>query len=107
MAMKEIVFDEHKFRELVLYIADRCQDDPRFGATKLNKILFYADFLHYGESGTPLTGATYRKLEHGPAPKQLLPTQTKLVSDGSAALSKRERYGYVQKRIVALRDADL
>jgi len=36
--------DERKFKELILYVADKCSDDPDFGAVKLNKILFYSDF---------------------------------------------------------------
>ena len=34
-----------KFRELILYIAQESEGDPNFGATKLNKILFFCDFL--------------------------------------------------------------
>ena len=55
-------------RELILFIADRCEDEPTFGATKLNKILFYADFLSYALYGEPIAGVTYRKLERGPVP---------------------------------------
>ena len=31
--------------ELILYIAERCADDHTLGATKLNKILWFSDFL--------------------------------------------------------------
>lgn len=65
--------DENKFKGLVLYIADKCSDDPDFGATKLNKILFYSDFHSYGYWGKPITGAAYFRLKHGPAPKHMKP----------------------------------
>lgn len=36
--------------------------------TKLNKLLFYIDFLSYRELGHSLTGAVYVKLPYGPCP---------------------------------------
>ena len=105
--MAEIDYDEDKFRELLLYVAARMQDDPSFGATKLNKVLFYADFYHYAEYGQPITGAVYQKLAHGPAPKRLLPVQRELVADESAAVQRLRVGNFTQKRLVPLRDADL
>ena len=37
-------------------------------ATSLNKLLFYADFLHFRSETVSLTGAAYRRLPYGPAP---------------------------------------
>jgi len=34
--------------------------------TKLNKLLFYADFLHFKEHGKSITGAKYARLPYGP-----------------------------------------
>lgn len=34
--------------------------------TKLNKLLFYADFLHFKEYGKSITGAKYARLPYGP-----------------------------------------
>ena len=45
-----------KFKELVLHISQKCADDPSFGAVKLNKILFFADFASSAHYGTPITG---------------------------------------------------
>lgn len=36
--------------------------------TKLNKLLFYADFAHFKEYSTSITGARYVHLPHGPVP---------------------------------------
>ena len=65
---KEIEFDEVKFRELLVYIANKCENDIYFGATKLNKILFYSDFICYYMHGKPITGAEYKALQRGPVP---------------------------------------
>lgn len=64
--------NKEKFRELILYVANMSRNDPDFGAVKLNKILYYADFRAYRELGRPISGAAYRKLSEGPAPRQLL-----------------------------------
>lgn len=101
-------FNERKFKELLLYIAENSADDPRFGATKLNKILFYSDFLHYGLHGDAITGATYQRLDRGPAPRELLPMQQELTEDeGDAEVIERTHFGYPQKRLTPKRDPDL
>lgn len=101
--MQAMKFDEKKFREIVVYIASKCEDDLFFGATKLNKILFYSDFLCFEQSGKPITGADYLALEYGPAPRQLLTERENLEINGDIVVVKRQR----QHRIVALRDPDL
>jgi hypothetical protein len=94
-------FDSDKFKELMLYIADQCQGDPYFGATKLNKILFFSDFFAYALYGQPITGAMYQRLEKGPAPKQLLPSQKELIGEKRAEVIERMRFNRKQKRLIA------
>jgi hypothetical protein len=99
---------EARLRELILYIASECQNDPKFGATKLNKILWWSDFLAYAEYGKPITGIEYQRLGNGPAPKRLVPVRREMEEDGDIALSKvPTRGGYVQQKVVALRPPDL
>jgi putative zinc finger/helix-turn-helix YgiT family protein len=43
-----------------------CKGEGEF-RTKLNKLLFYADFKHYKEYSVSITGAHYAHLPHGPA----------------------------------------
>ena len=94
--------------ELVLYVSAKCADDARFGATKLNKILWWSDMLAFGEHGEPITGAEYQRLRWGPAPRRLLPVQQALIAHGDAAVSKAKAFrGYTQSRLVPLRDPDL
>jgi hypothetical protein len=102
-----IEYDEAKFRELIVYVASRMGEDTNFGATMLNKVLFYADFWHYAEWGTPITGAEYQRLRNGPAPRRLLPVQNALIEAGEARLVRKTVGRFQQKRLVPLRDADL
>jgi uncharacterized phage-associated protein len=100
-------YDERKFTELLVYVASRLQSDRSGGATKLNKVIFFADFAHVRRTGSPITGATYQKLEHGPAARRLRPVRDRLVSMGEAELREEEFLGYQQHRFVPRREADL
>lgn len=68
-----IIGDEEKLSELILYISQKCATDPKFGAVKLNKILYLSDFLAFGNWGEPITGVEYQHLRKGPAPRRLIP----------------------------------
>src|SRR3954469_19633300 len=80
-------FQRRKFKELMLYFSQRGLDDGLvIGSTKLNKLLFFADFRAFSEIGQPITGARYQKLEWGPAARELLPIRDELLKDGEAEL---------------------
>jgi hypothetical protein len=107
MTERTITFEEQKFKELLLYVAGKCAQDPKFGATKLNKILFFSDFLAYAELGKPITGATYQRLDRGPAPRQLLPILRAMNMAEEAKLVARGVFKYQQQRLIALRPPNL
>lgn len=96
-----------KFEELILFISSRSDNDDHFGATKLNKILFFADFLAYTKLGKAITGQAYMRLKNGPVPKALVPVQKRMIEDKSLAIKERDRFGKTQKRPIALREANL
>ncbi len=99
--------NESKFRELMLFIARRSEGDPHFGAIKLNKLLFYSDFLAYLKLGQPITGQEYFALENGPAPRYMVPIREKMIASREIAVQKKETYSGLQARTIALREADL
>ena len=94
---------QQKFRELIIYIAERCQDAEFFGATKLNKILYRADFEAFRRFGRPITGAPYFRLPKGPAPKALKPVRRDLKAEGAIEIEYRPVGNLVQARVVPLR----
>jgi Protein of unknown function (DUF4065) len=102
----QLVFNPAKFKELMLYAAEKSSSDDRFGATKLNKILFFSDFLFFGMTGSPITGATYQKLKNGPTPTQLKPTAREIENDGSGVFVKRAVFNYTQTVLVPKRPAN-
>lgn len=94
--------NEAKFREMILLIARRSDSDPSYGATKLNKLLFFADFSAYRRFGHSISGARYQKLEHGPAPRELLPVRERMIEDGRAIELTRDYFGNVQRRLTSI-----
>jgi hypothetical protein len=99
--------NDQKFRELILYIARESEQDEHFGATKLNKILFYSDFWAYRKLGHSITGQQYQKLGKGPAPRRLLPNVRKMEDHGDCVVAEREYFGRTQKVLLARREPDL
>ena len=92
-------FSSEKFRELLLYIASESTDDPTFGAVKMNKVLYYADFAAFRQFGRPITGATYRKLMEGPAPLEMLKERHALIESGDAELCEVAYFTGAQQRL--------
>lgn len=98
---------EDRLRELILYIADKCADDKYFGAVKLNKILWHADMHAYAHYGVPVTGLEYMRLDHGPAPRRLLPVKEAMLEKGEIVEQPRQLGRRTQKRIIPLREPNL
>lgn len=88
---QHFTFEREKFRQLVLYFSRRGVDEGLIiGSTKLNKLLFFTDFRSYAETGSPVTGARYQRLEFGPAARAMLPVRTEMVEDlGEAHFEER------------------
>lgn len=99
--------NDTKLKELILFIALHSEGDKRFGATKLNKLLFFADFLAYLYLGKPITGHEYQALPKGPAPRYLMPIREAMEVDKDIAIQKIDFYGREQHKIFALREPDL
>lgn len=53
-----------KFTEMVVFFTERLQP----WKTKLNKLLFYADFVMYKQTGYSMSGVQYRAIPMGPVP---------------------------------------
>lgn len=104
---KQFEENPEKLAELILYISQKCANDPRFGAVKLNKILFFSDFLSFANYDVPITGMEYQKLKHGPGPRRLLPVRERLVESGSLGIQALPLGSGIQQRTVNLRAPNL
>ena len=99
--------DDQKLQELILFIALRSSNDERFGSIKLNKLLFFSDFLAYAKLGRSITGHGYQRLPNGPAPKKMLPVLRQMSENNSLCMAERDYYGRSQKIPIALREPHL
>jgi Protein of unknown function (DUF4065) len=108
MTAATVIGDEAKLAELILYISQKCATDPKFGAIKLNKILYLSDFLSFGNFGEPITGVEYQHLRLGPAPRRLVPVRDAWQSAGKLVVQTLPlKSGRQQTRTVNLSDPDL
>ena len=60
-------FDFKRYSAVVVFF---CKKLGAVAQTKLNKLLFYADFLNYKTSSVSITGSEYRQIQYGPVPAQ-------------------------------------
>ncbi|SRR6266436_5227220 len=96
-----------RLSELILYIAEKSRHDIKFSATKLNKILFYSDFVSFKTYGQPITGAQYMRLEYGPVPTHLKPIRQEMEERGEIVIEKREYWTRTQDVVKPLRPAKI
>ena len=54
-----------RLKNTMLYILEKCGE---VWYTKMNKLLFYIDFISYRELGTAITGLAYKAISYGPVP---------------------------------------
>jgi transcriptional regulator with XRE-family HTH domain len=66
--------------------------------TKMNKLLFYADFLHYSRTGYSITGLTYIAIKHGPVPKNYGGIYDRLFENRFVEMEEIEFDGYVGEK---------
>jgi hypothetical protein len=80
---RTMVFDRDKFKRLVQYVIWKAGKRDWFGATKLNKVLWFSDTRAYALTGAPITGATYIREQWGPVPKAIMPVRSELQREGA------------------------
>ncbi len=96
-----------KLDALVHYVCARCDNPSKLGATKLNKVLWYADVFAFAQSGQSITGAVYIKRQFGPVPKDILAARARLVAAGALVERQIQSYSYIQTQFFALSKPDI
>lgn len=86
------------YQKVYMLIAYFAQEMPLY-KTKLNKLLFYADFEMYRNFGFSITGNSYRAISYGPVPTEYEMLYSKLQSDNLIEafyeLYKNGQYGEI------------
>lgn len=97
----------NKFKNVLLYILERCAGKPNIGETVLYKLLYFSDFNYYELYEEHLTGAKYRKLPYGPVPQKIDTIIGQMMEKGMIQRIKTEYYEKMQTRYIPLAKADL
>ncbi|CAN5153433.1 hypothetical protein BH09BAC2_BH09BAC2_17400 [soil metagenome] len=97
----------NKFKNVFLYILERCAGKPNVGETVLYKLLYFSDFNYYELYEEHLTGANYRKLPYGPVPQKLDTIVAQMMESGQIQRIKTEYFDKIQTRYIPLIKADL
>ncbi len=92
---------EEKLQQVILYFLEHI-NNVHLGRTKLMKLLYFVDFNHYEAHGQSVTGATYRKLPHGPYPDKIEKLIAKMEASGLVRGVKADHKGYAQHRLITL-----
>lgn len=92
---------EAKLQQVILYFLEHI-NNVHLGRTKLMKLLYFVDFDHYEAHGAPVTGATYRKLPHGPYPDKIEKLIARMEKSGLVREVKVDHKGYTQHRLITL-----
>lgn len=100
-------FQIKKFKNVLLYILERCAGKPNVGETVLCKLLYFADFNYYELYEEHLTGAKYRKLPYGPVPHRFDTIIHQMIEKGQLQRVKSSYRGFAQTRYLPLEKADL
>ena len=82
-------FDREKFKRLVHYVIWKAGKRDWFGATKLNKVLWFSDTRAYALTGRSITGATYTRHQFGPVPKAIMPVRSELQREGTIVIGRQ------------------
>ncbi len=101
------VLNVSKFKNVLLYILERCAGKPNVGETVLYKLLYFCDFNYYELYEEHLTGASYRKLPFGPIPGGFDDIIGQMIENKQIQKIKTEYYSKIQIRFIPLVKADL
>ncbi len=96
-----------KFKNVLLYILERCAGKPNVGETVLYKLLYFSDFNYYELYEEHLTGAQYRKLPYGPVPQKMDAIIQQMIENGQIQRVKTTYHSYIQTRYLPLEKANL
>lgn len=105
-AVYEVILqgERRRLKEAILYVCQKAEAMERFGAIKLNKILWRADFRSYFMREIPVTGRQYQRLKLGPAPVEMPIVVRDLLSQGLMRIDRIPLGDRFEHRHIALAD---
>ncbi len=86
-------FDKEKFKTVLSYIINRCENKKNVGKTVICKLLYFSDFNYYEKYETSITNETYIKYERGPYPQHIDEIVDEMINDNSIIIEKKPYFG--------------
>lgn len=93
---------QSRLRDASLYVMTKCAEADAFGLTKLNKMLWRADFTAYAARRVPVTGRQYVRMLQGPVPFEMHPLLQEMQRDGDIRIERRPVGQFEEQRPFAL-----
>lgn len=97
--MKDIMIITHSREKLINAVLYFAQNTNFCGKTKLMKLLYFLDFIHFKQTGKAVTGLDYFTWEQGPVPKVFFEEISKTPRKDLTSLITFQNYGEFQKII--------
>jgi hypothetical protein len=97
----------HRTSQLAHYIIDN-RGAPNLGKTKLFKMMWFADLLHYRRCGETISGQTaYVRMPKGPVPNEIYPILDEL-ADRKVIFNRRVLFpnGHARHELTAIEPAN-
>lgn len=102
----EPIFNMLKFKNLILYILERCAGKANMGETVLYRLLYFSDFNYYELYEEHLSGASYKKWARGPVPCDINMILHDMEQEGMIQSFCVDYFGYKQNRYMPLVNCD-
>ena len=95
-----------KLREMAVLLADLSQDHQGYcHSERLHALMYWADSAAQAETGTSISGATYRNHTYGPWPIEWAEPELALTKEGAIAMKHDQQPTKVDGYVRALREA--
>ena len=94
-------FNKEKFKQVLLYIIEKCGSKINVGKTVIYKLLYFIDFDYYELNEEYLTGELYQKIDHGPAPCHFEEIEEELLKDKMIMKTVAEYHNYNQVKYIS------
>lgn len=89
MGKSKLSIDDQKYSNAILFFTKYC-NNKYLGATKLNKLLYYLDFISYRDRRKSVTGDIYIHEDYGPVPSKSDEILAKLSGEGKVKVERVE-----------------
>ena len=86
-------FNKEKFKCVLSYIINRCENKKNVGKTVICKLLYFSDFNYYEKYETSITDETYLKYEKGPYPQHIDEIINEILNEKIIIIKKKPYFG--------------